>query len=77
MDLCANVMGRIFAHVVSMPHYYLITCVVWKIHNRRNIRTISTGWAEFEVGSMFGAYLHTKAPSRSKDGRSNSITTRP
>src|SRR5665811_107790 len=24
----------------------------------RNIRTISTGWAELEVGSMFGAYLH-------------------
>jgi hypothetical protein len=23
----------------------------------RNIRTISTGWAELEVGSMFGAYL--------------------
>src|SRR5450759_4603381 len=26
----------------------------------RNIRTISTGWAELEVGSMFGAHLHSR-----------------
>src|ERR1019366_9759848 len=26
----------------------------------RNIRTISTGWAELEVGSMFGAYLQAR-----------------
>jgi hypothetical protein len=30
----------------------------------RNIRTISTRWAELEVGSMFGAYLQFTAPKR-------------
>src|SRR5450759_4140441 len=34
----------------------------------RNIRTISTGWAELEVGSMFGAYLQLRG--RSVDSRS-------
>jgi hypothetical protein len=29
-----------------------------------NIRTISTGWAELEVGSMFGAYLHSARRKR-------------
>jgi alkylhydroperoxidase/carboxymuconolactone decarboxylase family protein YurZ len=27
----------------------------------RNIRTISTGWAGLEVGSMFGPYLQSRA----------------
>src|SRR5665811_2514343 len=29
-----------------------------------NISTISTGWAELEVGSMFGAFLHSARRKR-------------